>query len=175
MRTLRVCSIACTFCHSLRLLSDSFTQQPQQLDSTDLERAHIILRQAYDEVRKNYYAPKYHGVDIRCELPAVRREAQQRSLDQRDVSRHRRFPHRPARFPHLLHAPCACEPFNLRSQKSSVILQSSLSMYAASVRVRIAVRRDSNRVRSALVFTLSLLLIFAERGDNLGHDLGRHT
>jgi hypothetical protein len=48
-------------------------------------------------------------------------------------------------------------------------------MYAASVRVRIAVRRDSNPVRSALVFTLSLLLIFAERGDNLGHDLGRHT
>jgi beta-lactamase class A len=67
MRTLRVCSIAvlsALLCGSSATLFTQQPQQPQKLDSTDLERAHIMLRQAYDEVRKNYYDPKYHGVDI---------------------------------------------------------------------------------------------------------------
>ena len=38
--------------------------KPQKLDAVDLERAHAILRQTYDEVRKNYYDPTFHGVDL---------------------------------------------------------------------------------------------------------------
>ncbi len=43
-----------------------FAQQaaPRKLDSADLYRAHVILRQAYDDVRKNYYDPSYHGVNL---------------------------------------------------------------------------------------------------------------
>ena len=39
-------------------------QQVQKITSTDLARAHMMLRQAYDDVKKNYYDPKYHGVDL---------------------------------------------------------------------------------------------------------------
>jgi C-terminal processing protease CtpA/Prc len=47
--------------------SAALAQQPpaqQKLSSFDLQRAHEFLRQAYDEVRKNYYDPTFHGVDI---------------------------------------------------------------------------------------------------------------
>jgi C-terminal processing protease CtpA/Prc len=36
----------------------------QKLDAMNLERAHAILRQTYDEVRRSYYDPSFHGVDI---------------------------------------------------------------------------------------------------------------
>jgi C-terminal processing protease CtpA/Prc len=69
MRIVRLCTIVVLFV--LLCASNScapiFAQQPQQqqkLNSTDLERAHLMLRQAYDEVMKNYYDPKYHGVDL---------------------------------------------------------------------------------------------------------------
>jgi C-terminal processing protease CtpA/Prc len=42
-------------------------QQPKPahpISSIDLQNGHAILRQAYDEVKKNYYDPKYHGIDI---------------------------------------------------------------------------------------------------------------
>ena len=39
-------------------------QKVQKITSTDLARAHMMLRQAYDDVKKNYYDPKYHGVDL---------------------------------------------------------------------------------------------------------------
>jgi hypothetical protein len=67
MRILRVCSIAtlsALLCGSSATLSAQQPQQQQTLSSTDLARAHLMLRQAYDEVRKNYYDPKYHGVDL---------------------------------------------------------------------------------------------------------------
>ena len=41
-----------------------FAQQPPKLDSGDLSRAHMMLRQAYDDVKQNYYDPKYYGVDL---------------------------------------------------------------------------------------------------------------
>ncbi|HXR37547.1 MAG TPA: S41 family peptidase [Terracidiphilus sp.] len=37
---------------------------PAQISSSDLQRAHLMLRQAYDEIRKNYYDTSYHGVDL---------------------------------------------------------------------------------------------------------------
>ncbi|MGC2501349.1 MAG: S41 family peptidase [Silvibacterium sp.] len=39
-------------------------QQPQKLDKIDLDRAHMMLRQAYDDVKKNYYDVSYHAVDL---------------------------------------------------------------------------------------------------------------
>jgi len=33
-------------------------------DKLELEKAHLMLRQTYDEIRKNYYDPTYHGVDL---------------------------------------------------------------------------------------------------------------
>ena len=37
---------------------------PAQISSSDMQRAHLMLRQAYDEIRKNYYDTSYHGVDL---------------------------------------------------------------------------------------------------------------
>ena len=36
----------------------------QKLDKTALQQAHLMLRQARDEIKKNYYDPTYHGVDL---------------------------------------------------------------------------------------------------------------
>jgi C-terminal processing protease CtpA/Prc len=62
------CSV--TLCSTLfpLLVSTSLpAQQPKPahpISSIDLQNGHAILRQAYDEVKKNYYDPKYHGVDL---------------------------------------------------------------------------------------------------------------
>jgi len=40
------------------------TKPAHTIDSNELGRAHAILRQAYTEVKKNYYDPAYHGVDL---------------------------------------------------------------------------------------------------------------
>jgi C-terminal processing protease CtpA/Prc len=51
----------------LFLLASLSAQQPapvRKLDSADLQRAHLMLKQAHDEIRKNYYDPAFHGVDI---------------------------------------------------------------------------------------------------------------
>jgi carboxyl-terminal processing protease len=39
-------------------------QQPKRLDSFQLARAHMMLRTIYDEIRKNYYDPAFHGVAL---------------------------------------------------------------------------------------------------------------
>jgi carboxyl-terminal processing protease len=36
----------------------------RKIDSLALEKAHAMLRQTYDEIRKNYYDPTFHGVDL---------------------------------------------------------------------------------------------------------------
>jgi carboxyl-terminal processing protease len=36
---------------------------PQKLDSIGMDRAHQILYDAYDNVKKHYYDPKFHGLD----------------------------------------------------------------------------------------------------------------
>jgi carboxyl-terminal processing protease len=51
----------------LFLLASLSAQQPapaRKLDSADLQRAHLMLKQAHDEIRKNYYDPAFHGIDI---------------------------------------------------------------------------------------------------------------
>ena len=43
-----------------------YCQQPQRLDSIDLDHAHVMLRQAYEDVSKNYFDPKYRGLDLKA-------------------------------------------------------------------------------------------------------------
>jgi carboxyl-terminal processing protease len=43
-----------------------YSQQPQRLDSLDLDYAHSMLHQAYQDVAKNYYDPTYHGLDLQA-------------------------------------------------------------------------------------------------------------
>src|SRR6202050_2574782 len=38
--------------------------QQSKLDSTNLLRSRAILHDAYDNLKKHYYDPKYHGLDI---------------------------------------------------------------------------------------------------------------
>jgi len=40
------------------------SQQPPKMDSLNLDRARGILRDAYENVKKHYYDPKFHGMDI---------------------------------------------------------------------------------------------------------------
>jgi C-terminal processing protease CtpA/Prc len=37
---------------------------PASITKFDLQRAHLIMRQSYDEIRKNYYDATFHGVDL---------------------------------------------------------------------------------------------------------------
>ena len=39
-------------------------QPPKKLDSTGITRAHMMLRQAHDDLKEHYYDPSYHGVDM---------------------------------------------------------------------------------------------------------------
>jgi C-terminal processing protease CtpA/Prc len=55
----------CLFvCSSILSTTLNAQQPPRQLDAVDLERAHAILHQSYDEVRNRYYDPAYHGVNL---------------------------------------------------------------------------------------------------------------
>ena len=40
------------------------SQQPPKMDSLNLDRSRGILRDAYENVKKHYYDPKFHGLDI---------------------------------------------------------------------------------------------------------------
>ena len=40
------------------------SQQPPKMDSLTLDRSRGILRDAYENVKKHYYDPKFHGLDI---------------------------------------------------------------------------------------------------------------
>ena len=46
------------------VLSSSAQQPKPQISSNDLGRAHAMLLQTYNDVKKNYYDPTYHGVDL---------------------------------------------------------------------------------------------------------------
>lgn len=39
-------------------------QQPAPLDKINIDRAHQMLRDAHDELRKHYYDTKFHGLDL---------------------------------------------------------------------------------------------------------------
>jgi C-terminal processing protease CtpA/Prc len=40
------------------------SQQPAKMDSLNLDRSRGILRDAYENVKKHYYDPKFHGLDL---------------------------------------------------------------------------------------------------------------
>ena len=40
------------------------SQQPPKMDSLSLDRSRGILRDAYENVKKHYYDPRFHGLDI---------------------------------------------------------------------------------------------------------------
>lgn len=48
-------------CFALGLQDAALAQQG--LQKLDLERAHVMLHDAFDNVKKNYYDPKFHGLD----------------------------------------------------------------------------------------------------------------
>ena len=39
-------------------------QQPQKLDAASIMRAHMMLRQAYSDVKDHYYNPKFRGLNL---------------------------------------------------------------------------------------------------------------
>jgi C-terminal processing protease CtpA/Prc len=45
-------------------LSGAALQSQQKMDSINQDRARAMLRDAYDNVKKHYYDPKFHGLDI---------------------------------------------------------------------------------------------------------------
>jgi C-terminal processing protease CtpA/Prc len=45
-------------------LSGAALQSQQKMDSINQERARAMLRDAYDDVKKHYYDPKFHGLDL---------------------------------------------------------------------------------------------------------------
>jgi C-terminal processing protease CtpA/Prc len=51
-------TLALAFIPSARLLSQ------QKMDNFNRERAHAILHDAYDNVKKHYYDPRFHGLDM---------------------------------------------------------------------------------------------------------------
>jgi Peptidase family S41/PDZ domain/Tricorn protease C1 domain len=66
LRPFRICSLVTL--SALFVLGSSATlypQQPQRLDSIDLDHAHVMLCQAYEDVAKNYFDPKYRGLDLK--------------------------------------------------------------------------------------------------------------
>lgn len=66
LRGISATAILCTLsllCSPMPLMSQKSTPS-QQIDSFALQRAHLMLHQIYDEVRKNYYDPTFHGVDL---------------------------------------------------------------------------------------------------------------
>ncbi|HMH13281.1 MAG TPA: S41 family peptidase [Edaphobacter sp.] len=67
MRPFRLCSLV--MLSALFVWNSSarlYPQQAQRLDSIDLDHAHVMLRQAYEDVSKNYFDPKYRGLDLKA-------------------------------------------------------------------------------------------------------------
>jgi C-terminal processing protease CtpA/Prc len=68
MRFFRRGIFALVFCLSFFASTASLIAQKgtpaAQINSADLQRAHIMLRQAYDDIKKNYYDTNFHGVDL---------------------------------------------------------------------------------------------------------------
>ena len=56
---------------SLAACSSGRAQQPQKLSSFDLAKVHDMLHAAYMDVQKQYYDPKFHGIDIEARYREV--------------------------------------------------------------------------------------------------------
>lgn len=57
-------AVVWTFSAVLLALLAGVTSAQQKMNSIDMGRARQMLRDARDAVKKNYYDPKYHGVDL---------------------------------------------------------------------------------------------------------------
>ena len=42
----------------------ALAQQQQKINPIDLDKVQTMLRAAYNDVKKDYYDPKYHGIDL---------------------------------------------------------------------------------------------------------------
>jgi C-terminal processing protease CtpA/Prc len=60
----RVLKIACAAILVLAAIPSATLHSQQKMDASNLARAQGMLRDAYENVKKYYYDPKYHGVDI---------------------------------------------------------------------------------------------------------------
>jgi carboxyl-terminal processing protease len=49
---------------ALMLMAPLSLQAQQRPSSVDMDRGHVILRTIKEDLKKNYYDPKYHGIDI---------------------------------------------------------------------------------------------------------------
>lgn len=56
--------LGCGVSASLLLLFSGLLHAQQKMDRMDMDRARQMLRDARDAVKKYYYDPKYHGVDL---------------------------------------------------------------------------------------------------------------
>jgi hypothetical protein len=59
-----LCLTSCLLFPASANLQAQQPKPPQKLDSVNLERAHVMLKQVHDEIKKNYYDSTYHGVDL---------------------------------------------------------------------------------------------------------------
>lgn len=67
MRIIRICLIAVLAFVSIALpCRVCGQQQAQKLGRLDMERAHLMLQQVYEEVKDHYYDPSYHDVDLKA-------------------------------------------------------------------------------------------------------------
>ncbi len=65
MRLVRSCLVAVLIVILLQGSSKTaWGEHAHRLDSANIEIAHMMLHQAYIDVKKNYYDPAYHGVDL---------------------------------------------------------------------------------------------------------------
>ena len=59
-------------------------QQPQKLDSASVTRAHMMLRQAYSDVKDHYYDPKFRDVNLEANF----RRRMPGSMSRLPIARH---------------------------------------------------------------------------------------
>jgi carboxyl-terminal processing protease len=64
LRRLSGIVICITFLILLPNAGSQSASAPAKISSLDLDRAHLMLRQAYQDIHKNYYDTTFHGVDI---------------------------------------------------------------------------------------------------------------
>src|SRR5271170_6424015 len=60
----RILRIACAVTLLFVSLPGASALSQQKIDNFNRERARAILRDAYDNVKKHYYDPKFHGLDV---------------------------------------------------------------------------------------------------------------
>jgi C-terminal processing protease CtpA/Prc len=60
----RFLKIACAAALLFAVIPDAVLHSQQKMDNFNRDRARAILHDAYDNVKKHYYDPKFHGLDL---------------------------------------------------------------------------------------------------------------